>query len=161
MAQRRAARRIARSAARLAAVQGLYQIDLAGTDADGVLQELDSRSDEESMVGDAKAERELIESLVRDAAGRLAEIDGIIGQSLSNRWRIERLAYVLRAILRVAVSELQTCPGTPARVVITEYLDIAHAFFDDTEVGMVNGVLDSVAHSLRPGELKPRSEAPQ
>lgn len=158
--RRGAARRTARSAARLAAVQGLYQIDLAGADPERVLADLDSWRPDARLDGSggAGAEAGLLAALVRDAAKRLPEIDGIIRRSLSDSWKVERLAYVLRAILRTAVSELQAFPETPARVVISEYLDVAHAYFGPAEVGMTNGVLDDVARSLRPDEFEDKEE---
>ncbi len=153
--RRDVARRTARSVARLAAVQGLYQVDLAGTDAERVLEELESWRPDARLDGadGADAEAALLAALVRDAARRLPEIDAIIRRSLSDSWKVERLAYVLRAILRTAVSELQAFPETPARVVISEYLDVAHAYFGAAEVGMANGVLDDVARTLRPDEF--------
>ncbi len=160
--QRRAGRRAARSAARLAAVQGLYQIDLSGADTERVLAEFESYTPGERLgvEGDVEADREFFAALIDAAVERREEFDRIIRDSLSERWKVERLAYVLRAILRTAVCELETCRDTPARVVINEYLDIAHAFFDSPEAGMVNGVLDDVARALRPGELETAETAP-
>ena len=161
--QRRAGRRARRSAARLAAVQGLYQIDLAGADVETVLAEFDTRTpgDRLDADGDVEADREFFAVLVRTAVEDRDELDRIIRGSLSERWKVERLAYVLRSILRAAVCELKTCRDTPARVVINEYLDIAHAFFDAPEVGMANGVLDDVARDLRSGELETEKAAPE
>ena len=161
--QRRAGRRARRSVARLAAVQGLYQIDLAGAEVETVLAEFEARPPGDGLGADSDIEpdREFFALLVRAVVEEREELDRIIRRSLSERWKIERLAYVLRSILRVAVCELRTCRDTPAKVVINEYLDIAHAFFDASEAGMANGVLDDVARALRPGELGHEKTEPE
>ena len=140
-----------RSLARLAAVQILYEMEMAGAAADGVLREfLADRWGQDS----ANADSEFLISLVRGAADRRAEVDGMIEAALSAEWTIERLEMVLLAILRTGTYELLTRIDIPPRVVITEYVDVAHAFFAGNEPGFVNGVLDRLAHTLRPGELE-------
>ena len=82
------------------------------------------------------------------------DIDRGLSSALSADWPLERLEVILRAILRVAVYELLARPDVPARVIISEYLDIAHAFFAGKEPGLVNGVLDRLARSIRSEGLR-------
>lgn len=144
-----------RSAARLAAVQALYEIDLSGASADPVLAEFMARR--WRVGGDAATaapDPALLDDVVRGVTRRRADIDGMIGPALAGEWTVERLEAVLRAILRAGVYELVARGDVPARVVISEYLDVAHAFFAGNEAALVNGVLDRLARVLRPGELK-------
>lgn len=143
------------SAARLAAVQALYQADHSGTHPDTVLEEflryrLGDSFDTESEVA---PNRNLFTEIVRGVSAHRAALDDMIAASLSNKWTMERLEYILRAVLRAGVYELDSRPNTPARVVITEYVDVAHAFYDGQEPGMVNGLLDRIARQLRPAEF--------
>lgn len=153
-----------RSAARLAAVQALYQIDLTGISPDGVVAEfvehrfdkaVDDFSYEQADPGPSyeHADPGLFSDLVRGASARREEIDGLVGGSLTAKWTVERLEKILRAILRLGTYELVARIGTPARVVITEYVDVANAFFDGGQPALVNGVLDALARRLRNGEL--------
>ena len=91
--------------------------------------------------------------LVRGVSARRTEVDDVIAGALSNQRRIARLEVILRALLRAAVFELLATADVPARVIINEYVDVAHAFFAGAEPGLVNGVLDRAARDLRPGEL--------
>ena len=144
-----------RSAARLAAVQALYQIDHSGTAASIVLEEflrfrLGESFDTENDVAPDKA---LFTQIVRGVTSRGAELDEPIGAALTERWTLDRIEIILRAILRAGVYELLAAPSTPARVIITEYVDVAHAFYEGQEPGMVNGLLDRIARRLRPAEF--------
>ena len=144
-----------RSAARLAAVQALYQIDHSGASPDIVLEEflrfrLGDSFDTENDVAPQKA---LFTEIVRGTSGRIGDIDEMISAALSNKWTFDRLEFILRAVLRAGIYELEAAPGTPARVVISEYVDVAHAFYDGQEPGMVNGILDRVARSVRGDEF--------
>ncbi len=130
-----------RSAARLAAVQALYQIEMTDASASAVA------SDEF-----IKADEVMFRGLVAGAHRRGAELDALISGVLPTDWPLERLESVMRAVLRVACFELLERVDVPARVVITEYVDVAHAFFAGKEPGMVNGVLDKLAHQLRAAE---------
>ncbi|HXP31453.1 MAG TPA: transcription antitermination factor NusB [Stellaceae bacterium] len=147
-----------RTAARLAAVQALYQIELAGAPAETVVTEFLrhrlGRQREDETFGEADAT--LFAELVRGAVERQAELDRLIGAALSPDWPLLRLESVLRAILRLGAYELLACSEVPATVAISEYLDIAHAFFAAKEPGLVNGVLDHLARTLRPNELGER-----
>lgn len=144
-----------RSAARLAAVQALYQIELAGISPDRVVAEfIEHRFDNVADgLSQEKADPGLFSDLVRGTSARRDEIDRLVGDSLTDKWTVERLERILRAILRLGVYELVARVDVPARVVITEYVDVANAFFDEAQPGLVNGVLDALARRLRHGEL--------
>ncbi len=161
-----------RSAARLAAVQALYEMDMAGAEADEVLEEFlqkrwrhGAAHDEAEKTAprggddtpDAAAmtepDNEFLGDLVHGVSTRRQELDGLIAQALSGERTVDRLETLLRAILRGGAYELLAKPDVPAAVVITEYLNVAHAFFDDKGVSLVNGVLDHLAHNLRAGEF--------
>jgi N utilization substance protein B len=148
-----------RSAARLAAVQALYEMDMAGAAADPILgaflQDRWKVNGENGAAADlAEPDGELLADLVRGVAGRREELDGMIGPALSEKWTLERLEVVLRAILRAGTYELLVRGDIPPRVVINEYLEVAHAFFAGAETGLVNGVLDRLARTLRPREME-------
>lgn len=148
-----------RSTARLAAVQALYEMDLAGSEADPVLQEFLEKRWTNSDGDDAplaEPDVKLLTTIVQGVSARRDELDRILEKALTKAWPPERLETLLRAILRAGVYELSTLNDVPARVVITEYVDVAHAFFDGNERGLVNGVLDRLARSLRPNELEDR-----
>ena len=100
----------------------------------------------------------LFQGLVRGAISRQEEIDVHVGSALDDSWPLERIAVVMRCILRVGTFELISRFDVPARVVVKEYVDLAHSFFSGGEPRMVNGVLDKLAHQLRPGELEARLE---
>jgi N utilization substance protein B len=144
-----------RTAARLAAVQALYQIELAGAPVDSVIGEFVhhriGRDHEDMRFGDA--DPEFFAALVRGADAQREELDRLIVAALTPDWPLERLEAVLRAILRAGAYELVASVDVPGAVVISEYLDIGHAFFAGKEPGMVNGVLDRMARSLRPQEV--------
>ena len=144
-----------KSAARLAAVQALYQIDFSSSTSDSVHKQfLRYRlGDSFGVAGEIKPNKNLFSEIVRGVAGRQKEIDAVISRALTKRWSFDRLEIILRAILRAGVYELIARMDTPARVVITEYVDVAHAFYNDREPGLVNGMLDWIAHTLRPGEF--------
>ena len=143
------------SAARLAAVQALYQIALSGESMSVVLEEFlrhrlgDSLDEAESV----KPKAALFTEIVRGASRRRSEIDEMLAAVLTESWPIDRLETVLRCILEAGVFELLARSQAPARVVITEYVDLAHAFYAGPEPGMVNGILDRLARTLRPGEF--------
>ena len=161
-----------RSAARLAAVQALYEMDMAGAEADQVLEEFLQKRWRHGGAGDDAGEtaprggedtpdaatmtepdNKFLGDLVHGVSTCRQELDGLIAQALSGERTVDRLETLLRVILRGGAYELSSKPDVPAAVVITEYLDVAHAFFDDKGVSLVNGVLDRLAHNLRAGEL--------
>jgi transcription antitermination protein NusB len=145
-----------RTASRLAAVQALYQIDVTGVSpATAVIEftrhNLGGNAPDETF---GEADERLFAELVEGAAARREDIDRGISSALTPDWPLERLEIILRAILRVAVYELLARPEVPARVIISEYLDIAHAFFAGKEPGLVNGVLDRLARTVRPEGMR-------
>lgn len=154
---------IDRSSARLAAVQALYEIDMTGIGADSVLDEfLRQRwksaptmptEGEEDLPEMAAPDGVLLAELVRGVTGRREELDSIIGPALSDDWSVERLEVILRATLRAGTFELLAMGQVPARVIISEYVNVAKAFFDDNKPGLVNGVLDKIARVLRAAEF--------
>jgi N utilization substance protein B len=152
---KRANRSLSRSAARLAAVQALYQMDMTGIDLNQVIQEFQShrlgKDIEGSELCEAEAEffRDLIEGVVREQR----RIDPLVDRHLAEGWRLNRVDSILRAILRAGAYEVLMRPDVPSRVVITEYLDLAHAFFEGEEPKVVNGILDKLAREERPAEF--------
>lgn len=151
---------IARSSARLSAVQGLYQMDMAATDLNVVLRDLthdpiqggqdDRAAGEEMPEPDSTFLAELLRGVVR----RQKEIDPMVDNQLATGWRLVRVDSILRAILRAGVYELMERKEVPARVVINEYVEVAHAFLSQDEPKVVNGVLDKLARRLRPTEFE-------
>lgn len=146
---------LSRSAARLGAVQVLYQLEFGGGAVEVAIDEyLATRSGVE-IDGDrlAPADPDFFRSLVRGAAGRTAEIDALLKGSLTGQRDPSRLDGILRALLRVAAFELLARAEVPPRVTINEYVEVAHAFYTGPEPKIVNGVLDSLARFLRPAEM--------
>jgi N utilization substance protein B len=153
-------RRNRRSAARLAAVQALYQIDLTSTDSKSVIDEF--RRHRLGVEEDgARADETFFADLVAGVSARQAEIDGTLVPMLAENWTLERLETVLRAVLRAGAFEMMARGDVPARVVIDEYVQIARAFFAGREPAFVNGVLDRLARQLRPDEFEGQSRAVQ
>jgi len=144
-----------RTAARVATVQGLYQMDLASTDLNAVIDEFVSLrfpkppGDEAAAGADPTFFTELLRGVVR----RQRDIDPLVDQQLAEGWRLVRIDAIVRAILRAGVFELMERPDVPSRVVINEYINVAHSFFSGDEPKVVNGVLDSLARKLRAGEF--------
>jgi N utilization substance protein B len=145
-----------RTAARIAAVQALYQIDMSRGDPGAVIAEFrDHRLGQggQSAKGRGAPDANFFADVVARAALRREEIDGLVRSALAEDWKLERLDAVLRALLRAGVAELLEAGEVPAPVVIDEYVQVAHAFFAAREAGFVNGILHRLAHRLRPAEL--------
>jgi N utilization substance protein B len=144
-----------RSAARLAVVQALYQMDVTGKGLNEILAEFESFWIGREVEGDEYKPAEL--AFFRDVlAGVLKEqraIDPLIDRTLAEGWPLKRVEAVMRAVLRAGTYELKERADVPARVVITEYVAVASAFFEREEAGMTNAVLDRLARRFRPGEL--------
>jgi len=144
-----------RTVARLAAVQALYQIDLSDAKPETVIAEFVTHRLGREVDGQnyGEADAALFADIVRGTAARRDDLDRAISDILTPDWPLARLEMVLRAILRAGTYELLARPDVPARVAISEYLDVAHAFYAGKEPGLVNGVLDRLAHRLRPADL--------
>ncbi len=140
-----------RSAARLGAVQALYQMDLAQTDLTDILAEFPSHRLGGELDGDQYEDadvaffRDIVTGVVRSQR----ELDPEIDRVLAKGWTLSRLDSTLRAILRAGAYELKARMDVPYRVVINEYMDVAKAFFEDDEPKFVNGALDHLAKALR------------
>ena len=134
-------RRRSRSTSRLAAVQALYQLDVTDVSLDGVIDDFLTRRLHETVDGVQyqAADREHFTNVVRGTTTQLADIDDMLTAVLSEGWSVPRLEPLLRAVMRAATYELADLHGIPPRVVITEYLAVAHAFFAEREPAMVNG----------------------
>jgi transcription antitermination protein NusB len=146
----------ARAMARLAAVQALYQMDVARTDARVVIEEFTRHRfhSEAEKAYYERADETFFSELVLGVVEKQRDVDPLIGAHLAKGWRLARIDSILRAILRAASFELQERRDVPVKVIINEYVDIAHAFFGGDEPGVVNGILDAVARDVRAGDLK-------
>jgi N utilization substance protein B len=148
-----------RSAARLAAVQALYQMDLSGKSVVDALAEFEAfwigREVEgiEFKPSDVEFFRNVISGVVQNQRA----IDVKIDKALDEGWPLRRVEAVLRAILRAGGYELMFRKDVPARVVITEYVDVTHSFYGEDEPGLVNAVLDTLTRDVRPGELEKKA----
>ena len=144
-----------RSSSRLGAVQALYQMDIAAAPIGDVLAEFESFwlgqevEGEEYKPAEVAFFRDIVEGVVQEQR----RLDPDIDAALSAGWPLKRIEAILRAILRAGAYELLNRRDVPARVVITEYVDVAHAFVDREEAGMTNAVLDKIARDLRPEEF--------
>ena len=163
MAQRPKPQGRPRTASRVAAVQALFQSEQNGETAETVIDQfvrhrlggmpgpehLGGGGFEEGRVPDAHVP--LFNRIVRTAVLEQDRLDKLIAAALPMEWPMARLDPVLRALLRAGGAELSMQDGPPPRVVINEYLDVAHGFFTGEEPRMVNGLLDRLARELRPG----------
>ncbi len=144
-----------RRAARLAAVQALYQIALTGADPTTVIAEFTkhrlSRPLEEG--GTLGGDPQLFADIVQGASAKRPDLDAMIAAVLTPDWTVERLETVLLAVLRAGAYELSARPNLPVKVAISEYVAIAGAFLGDRETGLVNGMLDRMARQLRPADF--------
>ena len=139
--------RRARTVARLAAVQALYQMELAGEGVDTVITEFLSHRFDADIEGEvlAEADEDYFQQIVRGVIGGQRDIDAAIKARLASNWRMERLDSTLRALLRAGAWELREQRDIPREIVIDEYVELAKAFFDDAEAKFVNAALDGVA----------------
>jgi transcription antitermination protein NusB len=151
-------RSLARSAARLAAVQALYQLQMEKTALAKLLDEFHQHrlgravdDDGEDDPVYAEAEVAFFDDVVRGVAARMDEIDALLGSRLAAGWTTARLDKTMLQVLRAGTYELLARRDIPVAVAINEYVEVAKAFFDDTEARFVNGVLDAVAKDARAG----------
>lgn len=146
-----------RGAARLAAVQALYQMDLAGSGLNEILAEFESHwlgrevEGAQYLPAEAAFFRDIVSGVVRDQR----TLDPQIDAALEKGWPLKRIETVLRAALRAGLYELENRRDVPARVVVSEYADVAAAFVERDETGMVNAVLDQLARKVRADEFTP------
>src|SRR5438445_5118408 len=145
-----------RGAARLAAVQALYQMDIAGTGINDILAEFESHWMGQEVEGnqylpaEAAFFREVVGGVVREQRN----LDPLIDAALAQSWPLKRIEAILRAVLRAGAYELDQRRDVPARVVVSEYVDVANAFLAREETGMINAVLDQIARQLRSAEFE-------
>jgi transcription antitermination protein NusB len=144
-----------RGAARLAAVQALYQMDVAATPLHDILAQFESHWLGREVEGSKylPAEAGFFRDLVGGFLCEQRKLDPLIDRALEGGWPLKRVEALLRAVLRAGAFELDQRRDVPARVVISEYVDVANAFLDGDETGMVNAVLDLLARQLRPAEF--------
>jgi N utilization substance protein B len=144
-----------RGSARLAAVQALYQMDIAGTGVNDIFAEFESHwlggevEGDKYLPAEAAFFRDVVSGVVRDQA----RLDPLIDDALSKGWPLKRIDAILRAVLRAGSYELEHRKDVPGRVVVSEYVDVAHAFVEAEETGMVNAVLDQIARQFRADEF--------
>jgi N utilization substance protein B len=143
--------RQARSVARLAAVQALYQMEVSNAGAEAVIREFSEHRfdrDFEDMTL-AGADEPFFADLVRGVVAHQREVDAAVARRLAQNWRLERIDATVRAILRAGAYELTHRPDVPTEVAIDEYVELAKSFFEGPEPGFVNGALDGVAQDVR------------
>src|SRR5712675_3220416 len=144
-----------RGAARLAAEQALYQMDIAATGLNDILAEFESHwigrevEGAQYLPAEAAFFRDVVSGVVREQR----ELDPVIDRALAAGWPLKRIEAVLRAVLRAGAYELGHRSDVPARVIVSEYVGVANAFVDKDETGMINAVLDQIARQLRAGEF--------
>jgi N utilization substance protein B len=152
-----------RTAARVGAVQALFQSEQGSENPETVINQFvrhrlgelpGTGGYEEGRVPDADVA--LFNRIVRTAVRQQDRLDSLLVEALPAEWPLARLDPVLRALLRAAGAELTMTDGPPARVVINEYLDVAHGFFSGDEPRMVNGLLDVLGRRLRPQDFEQR-----
>ena len=151
-----------RSAARLVAVQLLYQDAFMGgaSDVERAVAEVERQLQDHKRgvlpedLLDMEPDMVFLTQLLKDVLGRLEEVDALMQPFLSDAWKAERVDPVVRAILRAGVLEISVYTHIPARAIVNEYTDIAHAFYEEQETGFINAVLDGVARSVRGEEME-------
>jgi len=145
-----------RGAARLAAVQALYQMDIASTGLNEILAEFESHwigrevEGAQYLPAEAAFFRDIVSGVLREQRN----LDPLVDSALARSWPLKRIEAILRAVLRAGAYELGHRNDVPARVVVSEYVDVAGAFVDKDETGMVNAVLDQLARQFRAGEFQ-------
>ena len=145
-----------RGAARLAAVQALYQMDIGGAGVLDIVAEYEAHRLGQELDGDTylKADPSWFRSIVSGVVRDQRLLDPMIGSALQDDWALSRLDSTVRAILRAGTFELRERKDVPVAVIVTEYVEIAKAFFEDEEPKLVNAVLDRIAKQVRPDTRK-------
>ena len=143
--------RQARSVARLAAVQALYQMETAGAGAEAVIREFTDHRFDRDLEGEtlAHADEAFFAELVRGVVGEQGDVDKAIGRRLATGWRLDRIDATARSILRAGAFEIMRRTDVPAEVAIDEYVEIAKSFFEGPESGFINAALDAIARDER------------
>ncbi|WMS43351.1 transcription antitermination factor NusB [Acuticoccus sp. MNP-M23] len=153
-----------RAVARLAAVQALYQMEVTGAGARDIVKEFELFRLRQDIDGETLRAIDLnwFDGLVSGVVNHQRSVDAAIDEALKEGWPLARIDLTLRALLRAGVVELMFREEVPVRVVISEYVEVAKAFFSEDEPRMTNGVLDRIAHRVRAAELAapPRAAAP-
>lgn len=146
----------ARSAARLAAVQALYQMDVTGKTLPDILAEFETFWIGREIEGETynPAELAFFRDILKGVLADQGPLDRAIDKTLVASWPLARVDSVMRATLRGGAYELKKRRDIPARVVIKEYVDVAGAFFGAEESGMINAVLDGLARAFRADEFQ-------
>jgi N utilization substance protein B len=151
------------SAARLAATQGLYEIEITGASTDTILLDfIEKRWQSPSMYDNEEGEiielsepdKKKFSQVINGVRKNLQQIDNILSTALTNDRKIQHLYVLLQAVLRAGIFELFFLTSVPCRVIINEYVELARAFYSENEPALVNGVLDSVAKVVRQKELE-------
>ncbi len=139
-----------RSAARLGAVQALYQMEIGGQRLDRVLEQFAARREGGELDGDEylPADTDFLAQIVKGVVKNQLVIDPAIDRALSDEWPVSRIDATLRAMLRAATFELLFRSDIPPRVVISEYVDVANAFYEGEVPAMLNAVLDRISREL-------------
>ena len=152
-----------RTGARLAVVQALYEMDISGKGVLDALAEFEAFwiGREVDGILHPEAETAFFRDLLRGTVEEQRAIDPKLDQALTQGWPLKRIEIVLRAILRAGAYELMFRPDVPVAAAISEYVDVAHSFYNADEPGLVNAVLDRVAREVRPGEVGPAKGAGQ
>ena len=138
-------------------MQALYQMDIAGAGINDIFAEFESHwlggevEGDKYLPAEAAFFRDVVSGVVRDQA----KLDPLIDEALSKGWPLKRIDAILRAVLRAGAYELEHRKDVPGRVVVSEYVDVAHAFVETEETGMVNAVLDQIARQFRADEFSP------
>lgn len=145
-----------RSAARLAAVQALYQLEQSGTPLDKVISEFVHHRFGEEVEGEAMVEPDapLFGDIVRGTRVRSVEVDALVSGALDSQFSLARLDLLLRCVMQAGAWELLANLHVPAPIVISEYVNVTRAFFGGKEPAMVNAVLDRIAREQRPDESR-------
>jgi N utilization substance protein B len=144
----------ARSAARLAAVQALYQMEISGEAADDIAAEfVEFRFGRENEVTPGAPDADFFTDIVHGVPARQREIDKEIAKCLAKNWRLSRMDSLLRAIMRAGAYEILARPDVPAKVVIDEYVNLTHVFEAEDGSPFINAALDKLARTKRPEEF--------
>lgn len=144
-----------RGAARLAAVQALYQMEIASTGLNEIFAEFESHWLGREVEGAQylPAEAAFFRDIVGGVVAAQRRLDPIIDRVLAAGWPLRRVEAIVRAVLRAGAYELEARKDIPARVIVSEYVSVANAFVEKDETGMVNAVLDHLARQLRAAEF--------